>query len=227
MKQSKNDALATVLPQKLSKSKIPSLPKEALKNPPVHVAEQKRNIEIEKENYITKILKYQSNRRFAPIINKEMGLKYTRNQLTKLKPDNLEAILHRIRTHLNNRNMEQVIEHMIKVSAKGYEDVITGFGYDITGFQSLLFENPAFHDSVQRYLIEREVPDVPPSLQILYIVASTTYMAHLNNQSLVAIREKKNEPPQPKPERIQQKKDKDEKKEIRIKSNHKPGDIII
>ena len=225
MKQSKKEALADYLPQKSSKSKKNSV---VPKNPPVQVAKAKKNIEIDKENSINKILKYQTNRRFAPIISKELGLKYTRPQLNKLKHDNLEAILHRIRTHLNSRNMEQVFEHMIKVSAKGYEDVVTGFGYDITGFHDLLLQNPAFHDATQRYLIEREVPDIPPSVQLMYIVASTTYMAHLNNQQLIAVREKKNEPVF-KPAMVIEKKNNNNnnKKEERIKSNFKPGDIII
>lgn len=180
------------------------------------------NPEIVKDELITKILKYQNNSRFGSIINKELGFKYTRPQLLKQSINSLESILHRIRTHLNTRNMDKVFEHMVKVSAQGYENVVTGFGYNIEGFSDILLSNPAFHDAFERWKIERSIPDVPPSLQLMYIVASTTYIAHVSNAQIISSREKKQEPPIPKI--------KDEvKKEIneRIKSNHKPGDIII
>ena len=179
---------------------------------------------IVKEDLITKILKYQHNKRFGTIINKELGFKYTRVQLSKQSIDSLETILHRIRTHLNTRNMDKVFEHMAKVTAKGYEDLVTGFGYNIEGFSDLLMENPSFHDAFERWKIEKSpLPDVPPSFQLMYIIASTTYMAHVMNKSHTAIRDKKIEP-------------KDNKKIIkeviikdenpRIKSNYKPGNII-
>ena len=175
---------------------------------------------IIKEELITKILKYQTNKRFGTIINKELGFKYTRLQLTKHSIDSLETILHRIRTHLNTRNMDQVFEHMAKVTAKGYEDVVTGFGYNIEGFSDLLMQNPSFHDAFERWKIERKIPDVPPSFQLMYIIASTTYMAHVMNKSQVAIREKQKEPDIKKIK-------KEVKDQVGIKSNFKPGDIII
>lgn len=179
---------------------------------------------IIKEDLITKILKYQHNKRFGTIINKELGFKYTRAQLTKHSIDSLETILHRIRTHLNTRNMDKVFEHMAKVTAKGYEDLVTGFGYNIEGFSDLLMENPAFHDAFERWKIERKIPDVPPSFQLMYIIASTTYMAHIMNKSQVAIREKKMEPDIKK---IQKEVIiKDPPDNGRIKSNYKPGNII-
>ena len=176
---------------------------------------------VVKEDYILKILKYQCNKRFGPIINKELGFKNSRVQLTKHNIDSLETILHRIRTHLNTRNMDKVFEHMVKVSAKGYEDLVSGFGYDIDGFTELLLSNPAFHDAFERWKIEREIIDVPPSFQLMYIVASTTYMAHLTHPHKKAIQ-------QPKPQ-IQSPVNKKDQQEPNIAQKHKyqPGDIII
>ena len=175
---------------------------------------------IMKEDLISKILKYQQNKRFGTIINKELGFKYTRSQLTKFNIDNLETILHRIRTHLNTRNMDQVFEHMAKVTAKGYEDLVTGFGYNIEGFSDLLMQNPAFHDAFERWKIERKIPDVPPSFQLMYIIASTTYIAHMSN--------KQRAPPHKQTEpqiKIVEKQETDD--EPRLKSKFKPGEIII
>ena len=179
---------------------------------------------IVKEDLITKIIKYQTNKRFGPIVNKELGMKYTRTQLTKYSVDNLETILHRIRTHLNTRNMDQVFEHMAKVTAKGYEDLVSGFGYNIEGFSDLLLANPSWHDAFERWKIERKIPDIPPSFQLMYIIASTTYMAHIQNQKYEILKERKAQKDQPKPkvEKVATNLNKE-----KLKSNFKPGDIII
>lgn len=211
--------MAEILPKKKSsRSKpVPKPPpvKPDPKQPPVP------NQGIVKEDLINTIIKYQTNGRFGNIINKELGMKYSRTQLSKYSIDNLETILHRIRTHLNTRNMDKVFEHMIRVSAKGYEDIVTGFGYNIEGFSDLLLANPAFHDAFERWKIERKIPDIPPSLQLAYIIASTTYIAHLQAPQQT-ISEKKVEPPK-KEQTVKENKQPDE----RIKSNNKPGDIII
>ena len=215
MKQSKKDALAELWEKKPLKSvKQPSKArsKTLSSDKPNNPTSSKKSPHIEKEEAIDKIIKYQTNIRFGPIITKELGFKYTRTQLSKQSIDQLETILHRIRTHLNSRNMDQVFEHMAKITAKGYEELVTGFGYNIEGFQQLLFENPAFHDAFERWKIEKKIPDVPPSFQLMYIVASTTYIAHLQNQHLVKTKDIKKEPLQ----KPQIKKDKDEP---RLKSN--------
>ena len=193
---------------------LPPPPKRVASQPPVP------NTGIVKEDLVNKIIKYQSNARFGTIINKELGIKYTRNQLSKYTIDNLETILHRIRTHLNTRNMDHVFEHMAKVTANGYEDLVTGFGYNIEGFSDLLFANPAFHDAFERWKIEQKIPEIPPSLQLVYIIAATTYMAHLNAPRK-SVQETKIEPPKKKIKKESQ------APEQRIKSNNVPGDIII
>ena len=184
---------------------------------------------IEKEDLICKIIKYQTNMRFGPIISKELGFKYTRPQLSKQSIDSLETILHRIRTHLNTRNMDAVFSHMVKTTAKGYEDVVTGFGYNIEGFSELLLQNPAFHDAFERWKIEQKIPDVPPSMQLMYIIASTTYIAHMNNRHIQA-RIAQEAPVETIKKEIKKDiiiKDKDEKEIVeRHKTNYKVGEII-
>ena len=181
---------------------------------------------IVKEDLISKIIKYQNNKRFGTIINTELGFKYSRTQLSRFNIDNLETILHRIRTHLNTRNMDQVFEHMVKVTAKGYEDTVTGFGYNIEGFSDLLLQNPAFHDAFERWKIERKIPDIPPSLQLLYIIASTTYIAHSTNAPLENAKKIKQEPSHHQKQIIIKDDDEVEQQDSRLKSNFKPGDIV-
>ena len=213
----------------MSKSKKPT--QRQPPPPPVDITKPTpkptANKGIVKEDLISKILKYQRNKRFGTIINKELGFKYTRAQLTKQSIDNLETILHRIRTHLNTRNMDQVFEHMAKVTAKGYEDLVTGFGYNIEGFSDLLLENPSFHDAFERWKIEREIPDIPPSFQLMYVIASTTYIAHLSNKHRRPISEQI-ETQSKNIDKQQTNKDiiiTDE--DTRMKTKFKPGEIII
>ena len=237
VKEHKKEALAEAIPKISSKSrkktqlKKPSLP-GGNKTLPKTLLSNKQKIEentnkgIVKEDLIAKILKYQRNKRFGPIVNKELGFKYSRAQLSKYTIDNLQTILHRIRTHLNTRNMDQVFEHMAKVTAKGYEDLVSGFGYNIEGFSELLLQNPSFHDAFERWKIEREIPDVPPSFQLMYIIASTTYIAHTSNSQIISTREIKQQPPKALSKKTLEKKQTSEK-EPRLKSNFKPGDIIV
>ena len=125
-----------------------------------------------------KILKYQSSRRFGAYITKELKISQSREQLVKLSIERLNNILHRIRLNLNNRNMDSIFENMALTCAKGYETTVTQFGYDIEGFTDLLTSNPGFWDAFERWKIEKEMPDIPPGIQIGYIVATTTLAAH-------------------------------------------------
>ena len=154
-------------------------------------AQAKAVVVSDKETLITRILKYQASRRFGHVITKELKINYNREQLTKFSIDRLEKILKRIRTHLNSRNMDAMFEQLAITCANGYERTISPF-YDITGFSDLLLANPGFHDALERYKIERELPDVPPGLQLAYIVASTTLTAHaLNIQQLSNVKPNK------------------------------------
>ena len=142
---------------------------------------KKRENKVDKEKKILKILKYQNSQRFGSRIKKDLGIKYTRVQLLKCSVENLDSILFRIRNYLNTSNMDHVFEHLARYAAKGYEDVVSQF-VDIDGFSDLLLQNPAFWDAYSIWQIEREMPELPPSIQMLYIVSSTTYIAYLQNK---------------------------------------------
>ena len=167
---------------------------------------------IDKEKLIMKILKYQSNKRFGEKIKKDLGLKYTRQQLLKCSYENLESILFRIRNYLNTRNMDAIYEHIARFSSKGYEELITGLGYNIQGFSELLLTNTSFWDNLERYKVERDVIDIPPSMQMIYIVASTTYIAHIQN-TMKQIKEQSTENISPKKEKKKESKKENKKEE--------------
>ena len=193
----------TTPPQSFPKSLSKKIHSKMLKDnlPPLKAKKSKppdANRSKEKESMIMKILKYQESKRFGDKLRKGLGLKYTRQQLLKCSNENLEAILYRINSFLNNSNLDAVFEHMARHSAQTYEQLVSKF-YDIEGFSSLLLSNSAFWDAFEFYKINQEVPDIPPGFQLLYIIISTTYLAHLQNQykqkrKPEEIRAKKNQP---------------------------------
>lgn len=134
-----------------------------------------------KENLISRVLKYQASKRFSRTLKQDMKISYSREQLSRMSIDKIELILHRIRNHLNSRNLDAVFEHMATTCAIGYEKTITPF-YNIDGFSKILLSNPDFWDCLERWKIEKELPNIPPHLQMLYIVASTTITAHEFNK---------------------------------------------
>ena len=127
----------------------------------------------DKEALILKIQKYQDSKRFGSFIKKDLKIIQTREQLARLSPSKLENILHRIRLNLNNRNLSAIFENMALTCAAGYETTLT----------ELLTANPGFWDAFERWQIEREMPNIPPGIQLGYIVASTTIAAHSLNAS--------------------------------------------
>ena len=134
-----------------------------------------------KEDLIIKIQKYQASKRFGETIKKDLKISYTRESLSRMNVDKLDTILHRIRSHLNSRNLDGVFQHMASTCAITYEKTLTPF-YNIDGFSSILLNNPEFWDCLERWKIERKMPNIPPHLQMLYIIASTTITAHELNK---------------------------------------------
>ena len=136
-----------------------------------------------KEDKVMRVLNYQNSSRFGPSVRKELKFNYTRDQLMKKSLDQIDNVLYRIRNFLNNRGMNGIYEQMVRTSAIGYENIVSEI-YDIEGFSDMLMQNPAFWDAFERWKIERTLPDIPPSLQLMYIVGSTTLIAHMKKTSL-------------------------------------------
>lgn len=138
----------------------------------------------DKEGLILKIQKYQSSRRFGTYITKDLKISQSREQLVKLSIERLENILHRIRLNLNSRNLDAIFENMALTCANGYETTMTHLGFNISGFSDLLTANPGFWDAYERWRIEKaDLPDIPPGIQLAYIVSATTIAAYNINQA--------------------------------------------
>lgn len=163
-----------------------------------------------KEEKIMQVLNYQNSARFGNDVRKTLKFNYTRDQLVKKTIDQIDNILFRIRNYLNNRGMNGIYEQMVRTTATGYENLITNFGYDITGFGDMLFANPAFWDSFERWKIEKTLPDVPPSFQLMYIISATTMLAHMKNKQL-------SEPVRKKPEKKDDKNEDDKVEKTPLK----------
>lgn len=198
--------------------------KQAMKQNPQPKVIQNNEDKLYKEKMIMKILKYQNSKRFGDSLRKELSIKYTRDKLLKCSNDNLETILFRIRQYLNSKNTDNVIEHLATFGVKTYEQFVSQF-YDINGFSDLILSNENFFCALERYAIESEVRDIPPSMSLLYTILSTTYIAHLQNQLKQA---RSNTKPTQKKEKVKDKKSdtKDENKEIRQPSKLKMGVAI-
>ena len=128
-----------------------------------------------------KVQKYQASKRFGETLKKDLKISYSRDQLSRMSCDKIEGILHRIRTFLNSRNLDAVFSHMASTCAVGYERTLSPF-YNIDGFSDILLSNPDFWDTLERYKIEKELPNIPPHIQMLYIIFSTTITAHELNK---------------------------------------------
>lgn len=136
--------------------------------------------ETEREKLIMKIIKYQDNKRFGEYVRKKLSINYTRSQLIKLNSKRLEQLLNRIRINLNNRNVDVVFNNMAKTMSIGLEKSVTPF-WNVDGFSDNLLMNPSFWEVFEKWKIEQELPDIPPYLQLSYIITSTMLITHQMN----------------------------------------------
>lgn len=134
-----------------------------------------------RQDLIYKIQKYQDTPRFQSIVRKELKITYTLIQLQKLNVSTLENIIERIRKHLDMRNMDKFWENMVQTVSLGAEKIISPY-YDITGFHHNITANEDFWFCLERYKIEKKYNfNLPPELQIAYILFGTAIMTHSMN----------------------------------------------
>ena len=149
---------------------------QMLKNVPTQALEQIENTEA-KQKLIHTIQKYQDSSRFGKIVKYELGFKQNFVELSEKTESELENILHRIRSHLDNKNLDKFYENMATTLAISYEQILSPF-YPIDGFSDMLLENEDFWNSYERFRIESEFPSVNPTTQMLFMIAQLTIIAH-------------------------------------------------
>ena len=135
----------------------------------------------EKRTLIFKIQKYQNSERFGSFVRHNLHITQSESQLNKLDFDGLNDILAKIRIQLDNRNLDEFYNAMIKGGAAMMETVLQSY-YNIDGYADNLIANKQFMDSLERMKIENPLPSVSPSIQISYALISTAIMTHQMNK---------------------------------------------
>ena len=131
----------------------------------------------EKQRMIFTIQKYQDSPRFSDIVRNELKITQNYSQLSEMPMIDLENILSRIRIHLDNKNLNKFYDNIATTTAITYETAISQF-YNIDGFSDMLLDNDEFWNIFERYKCEYQLPAVNPTMQLLFIIAQTTFMAH-------------------------------------------------
>jgi hypothetical protein len=137
----------------------------------------------ERQKIIIKIQKYQSSKVFGEYVTKNLKINQSVDKLQKLKITTLNNIISRIRLSLDAENVSSFFDNFAKTAAVAFEKTLTPF-YDIDGFSSTLLDNKEFWRVYERLKIETELPQIPPTLQLGYIISGTVLIQHqLNTMS--------------------------------------------
>ena len=130
-----------------------------------------------RQNLIFKIQKYQDSELFGDIVKTRLGFKQGYDELNDKSISELENMLSRIRIHLDNMNLDRFYERTAESIAVLYESVVS-LVYDIDGFSDLLLDSDDFWNIYERFKIENNFPAVNPAVQLSFMIAQSTFMAH-------------------------------------------------
>lgn len=133
-----------------------------------------------KQKLIFKILKYQDNNRFGPIL-KKLNIKYNYSQLNSKNIDILTEILHRIYVNIDNYGMDKFYDMMVHQTSNTFEKCITPF-YNIDGFSDSLLCDETFLNLIERYKIEHTLPEVPIGVQISLCITKHMLLCNQKNK---------------------------------------------
>ena len=154
----------------------PDLKPSDIRDIPTNVLETIENTETKKKLIFT-IQKYQDSGRFGKIVKYELGFKDSFSELSERSEMDLENILHRIRTHLDNKNLDKFYENMATTLSITYEQAMS-LVYPIDGFSDMLLDSEDFWTTYERLRIESEFPSVNPITQMLFMIGQLTIIAH-------------------------------------------------
>ena len=151
---------------------------------PVMFGNEKQKNYDDKESDILRIIKYQDSKVFGKHLQDDLKTYYTRESLLQKSKNEIHSILTRIRLSLNNQHIDKMMDSMAVSLAVGLEKTVDPF-YDCAGFSDNLLENQQFWSVFERYKIESgaKIPDIPPWLQMAYIVSSTLVLTHQLNKT--------------------------------------------
>lgn len=146
------------------------------KDIPNNILDKIENTE-NKKKLIFLIQKYQDSLRFGKMVKYELGFKETFPELSDKSELDLENMVHRIRSHLDNKHLDKFYENMATTVAITYEQTMSLL-YPIPNFSDMLLENEDFWNCYERFRIESEFPSVNPITQMAFMIAQTTIIAH-------------------------------------------------
>jgi hypothetical protein len=158
------------------------IPPLTIKDIPDNALKEIENTE-NKKKLIFLIQKYQDSLRFGKLIKYELGFKETFPELSEKSEMDLENMVHRIRSHLDNKHLDKFYENMATTVAITYEQTMSLL-YPIPNFSDMLLENDDFWNSYERFRIESEFPSVNPLTQMAFMIAQTTIIAHHTSQTM-------------------------------------------
>jgi hypothetical protein len=139
--------------------------------------------EIDRQIKINRILKYQESKFFNDIVKNQLSMNHTYETLSKKNTQQLDSILNRIRVAIDTDALSIFYDNLAGSGALATENIITGLGYDITGFSTNLLKNNQFFICFEKFKIESDLPTIPIGFQLAQIVISTAVITHLENKS--------------------------------------------
>ena len=125
-----------------------------------------------KQEMILKIEKYTSSERFGPILES-----VDTRCSSKMSVDDLRGTLDRIRCHLDGHHVDTFYNNLATGGAVALEKFLDPL-YACKGFSKQLLGNDQFWTCFERYKIAHAFPNVPPYIQMMFIVSSTLLMSH-------------------------------------------------
>lgn len=141
----------------------------------------------EKQKLIFKILKYQDNKRFSPIL-KKLRFSYNYSTLNSKSISILNEILQRIYVNINNDGIDKLYDMLVQQSASTFEKSVSSF-YNIEGFQDSLLCDETFLNLLERYKIEHSLPDIPLGVQMSLVITKhmllCNAMSNIKNNQLI------------------------------------------
>ena len=137
--------------------------------------------EPERQKTIYVIQKYQSNQIFGDFVRNDLKISYSADALNKKSLAQLDAILNKIRVHLDNKNADKLFDNLLVGSTTMMETMSKPF-CNVDGFSNMLLHNDSFKLCWERVKCESVMPTIPPHLQMMLVVGQTFYMAYLVNK---------------------------------------------
>ena len=138
--------------------------------------------EPERQKLIHIIQKYQSSERFGKYVRSELKISYTAESLSKKTTSQLQAILDKIRLHLDNQNLNKIYDGALFSSTAAVEAFSKPLGINVDGFNTMLMNNEEFLNCWERFKCESVMPTIPSHVQMCFILGQTYFLAYAINK---------------------------------------------